>query len=156
MKINFKKLNKNAEIPNYATIGSAGADLKACIDREIVLSPQKIEIIPTGITIEIPKGFFGMVCPRSGLASKHGITLINSPGILDSDYRGELKLLMINHSSTPFSIENGMRVAQLIIVPFQKVEWIEREELTDTVRGTGGIGSTGIRCAKADIRAAEV
>lgn len=145
MKINFKKLNEKAEIPVYGSEYSAGADLKACIDHEVVLFPGKSDIIPTGIACEIPEGFFGMVCSRSGLSAKSGIVVLNSPGIIDADYRGELKLIMINHSEKEFVIENGMRLSQLIIVPFQKAKWSEVEALSESARGQGGIGSTGIR-----------
>ncbi len=145
MKINFKKLNKNARTPVYGTEYSAGADLETCIEDTIVLEPGKKAIIPTGVSCEIPEGYFGMICTRSGLAAKNGVVILNSPGIIDSDYRGELKLIVFNHSETPFVIEDGMRVAQLIIVPFEKVEWIQVAQLSESVRGEGGIGSTGVK-----------
>ena len=145
MKINFKKLLEKAEIPVYGTEYSAGADLKACIEKDVVISAGETVIIPTGLACEIPQGFFGMVCSRSGLAAKKGVVVLNSPGIIDADYRGELKLIMINHSDKDFVVENGMRLAQIIIVPFQKVEWTEVNELSDSTRGLGGIGSTGIK-----------
>lgn len=145
MKINFKKLNKNARTPVYGTEYSAGADLRTCIEDAIVLEPGKKAIIPTGLSCEIPEGYFGMICTRSGLAAKNGVVILNSPGIIDSDYRGELKLIVFNHSETPFVIEDGMRVAQLIIVPFEKVEWIQVAQLSESVRGEGGIGSTGVK-----------
>lgn len=145
MKINFKKLNKNARTPVYGTEYSAGADLRTCIEDAIVLEPGKKAIIPTGLSYEIPEGYFGMICTRSGLAAKNGVVILNSPGIIDSDYRGELKLIVFNHSETPFVIEDGMRVAQLIVVPFEKVEWIQVAQLSESVRGEGGIGSTGVK-----------
>lgn len=145
MRINYTKLQSNAEAPVYATQSSAGADLRACIEEPIVLSPGCKEIVPTGIACEIPEGYFGMVCTRSGLAARNGIVVLNSPGIIDADYRGELKLIMINHSDSDFTIEPGMRLAQIIIVPFAKADWILVAGLSDSIRGAGGIGSTGIR-----------
>lgn len=145
MKIYFKKLNKGAIPPSYASNFSAGADLRVCLERNLTILPGAIELIPTGIAAEIPSGYFGMICSRSGLAAKNGIIVLNSPGIIDSDYRGEIKLIMINHSLKPFTIEPGMRLAQLIVVPFQKGNWIEAEALSESDRGIGGIGSTGLK-----------
>jgi dUTP pyrophosphatase len=144
MNINFKKLDENAITPIYGSTESAGADLHACLSQNVVIHPQEIVIIPTGIACEIPSGHFGMVCSRSGLAAKNGVVVLNSPGIIDADYRGELKLIMTNHSMVNFEVTQGMRLAQLIIVPFVAVNWTQRENLTQTVRNTGGIGSTGV------------
>jgi dUTP pyrophosphatase len=145
MKINFKKLDKNAIVPSYGSRDSAGADIRACIDCEIVVPQGCTAVVPTGIAVEIPENFFGMMCPRSGLAVKNGITLLNSPGVIDCDYRGELRIVLINHSNKHFTVENEMRMAQLIIVPFVCVDWIESVELSETHRGGGGFGSTGMR-----------
>lgn len=143
MQINFKKLNENAIVPEYGSEYSAGADLRACIDEDIVLNPSETNILPTGIAVEIPEGYFGMVCSRSGLAAKNQVVVLNSPGIIDSDYRGEIKLIMINHSNIPFVIKPAMRLAQIIIVPFFNATWIEALSLSETVRGNNGLGSTG-------------
>lgn len=143
MELKFKKLNDNAIIPNYGSEYSAGADLSTCITEDITLNPSETKILPTGIAIEIPERHFGMVCSRSGLAAKHQIVVLNSPGIIDSDYRGEIKLIMINHSNIPFVIKPSMRLAQIIIVPFLKVNWTETEALSETIRGNNGLGSTG-------------
>ncbi len=143
MKLKFKKLNNNAIIPNYGSEYSAGADLSTCITEDIVLNPSETKILPTGLAIEIPERHFGMVCSRSGLAAKYQIVVLNSPGIIDSDYRGEIKLIMINYSNIPFVIKPSMRLAQIIIVPFLKATWIEFENLSETIRGNNGLGSTG-------------
>ncbi len=143
MELKFKKLNDNAITPNYGSEYSAGADLSTCITEDIVLNPSETKILPTGIAIEIPEKHFGMVCSRSGLAAKYQIAVLNSPGIIDSDYRGEIKLIMINHSNIPFVIKPSMRLAQIIIVPFLKVNWTETEALSETIRGHNGLGSTG-------------
>lgn len=144
MNIKFKKLKDNAKVPQVGTEFSAGSDLRACIENPVTIEPGMVSIIDTGIAVEIPEGFFGMVCPRSGLSAKNGITVLNAPGIVDADYRGEVKCILINHSKTPFVVENDMRIAQLIITPFQKANWIESDDLTDSARGTGKFGSTGI------------
>ncbi|MDR0630450.1 MAG: dUTP diphosphatase [Holosporales bacterium] len=143
MNIKFIKLNEKAKAPEYTTKHSAGCDLRACITNKVIINPNEITVIGTGILIEIPEEFFGMVCSRSGLAAKNGITILNSPGIIDSDYRGEIKCIMMNYSKTPFVIENGMRIAQLIIVPYKKGIWLETTELQRSDRGTNGLGSTG-------------
>lgn len=143
MELKFKKLNDNAIIPNYGSEYSAGADLSTCITEDITLNPSETKILPTGIAIEIPEKHFGMLCSRSGLAARHQIAVLNSPGIIDSDYRGEIKLIMINHSNIPFVIKPSMRLAQIIIVPFLKVNWTETEALSETIRGNNGLGSTG-------------
>ena len=145
MIINYKRLNENACEPICCSDYSAGADLCACLEENVEIHPGEVQVIPTGIACEIPNNFFGMVCSRSGLAAKNSVVVLNAPGIIDSDYRGEIKLILINHSSKSFTIENGMRLAQLIIVPCEKVLWQESEELTSTHRDAGGLGSTGIR-----------
>ena len=145
MIIEYKKLNANAQEPTYGTEYSAGVDLRVSIDTPIVLNPGETEIVPTGIAICIPEGYFGMICSRSGLSAKFGIVVLNSPGIIDADYRGEIKLIMMNHSKKAFTIEQGMRLAQLIIVPYSRTSWKMVSDLPETRRADGGIGSTGIK-----------
>jgi len=143
MEIKFKKLNDKAIVPVYGSEYSAGSDLSACIEDDLILNPSQTEIIPTGIAIELPEKYFGMVCSRSGLAAKNNVIVLNSPGIIDSDYRGEIKLIMINHSNVPFVIKPKMRLAQIIVVPFLQANWIETTSLSETIRGNNGLGSTG-------------
>ena len=145
MIVRFKKLNTNACEPIYGSEYSAGADLRACLEKNIDIQPGEVRIVGTGLACEIPNNFFGMVCSRSGLAAKNSVVVLNAPGIIDSDYRGEIKLILINHSDTSFTIENGMRLAQLIIVPCEKALWYDSKELTSTHRDAGGLGSTGVR-----------
>ena len=147
MKINvkIKKLENGFDLPlpSYATEQSAGMDLYAAVDEPVTLKAKEIEIIPCGISIGLPQGFEAQVRPRSGLAAKHGITVLNSPGTIDSDYRGEVKVILINHSNQDFIIERGMRVAQIIIAKHETVIWKEVDSHDDTVRGVQGFGSTG-------------
>lgn len=131
-------------IPNYETEASAGMDLRASIETPIVLQPLERAIIKTGLFIELPKGYEAQVRPRSGLAAKKGITVLNAPGTIDADYRGEVGVILINLSQEPFTIENGERIAQLVIAKHERAEWIEVEVLTETERGEGGFGSTGV------------
>ena len=131
------------EMPTYATAGSAGCDLRFNDDEEWTLSPFERKLIPTGTFLQIPKGHFGMVCPRSGLAVKHGVTVINAPGIIDSDYRGEIHVPLINLSHNIYEIKPGERIAQLVIMPFVQCGFLHVEELDITERGTGGFGSSG-------------
>ena len=137
-------------LPHYATAGAAGLDLVAAIpqDEPVTLQPLQRAMIPTGLAIALPEGFEAQVRPRSGLAAKHGITLLNSPGTIDCDYRGELKCTLINLSAEPFVIERGMRIAQMIVAPVTRIAWEERAELDETVRGKGGFGSTGFKLVK--------
>lgn len=130
-------------LPAYATAQSAGMDLRANLDAPIVLQPLERRLIPTGIYIALPPGHEGQVRPRSGLATKHGITVINSPGTVDADYRGELRVSLVNLSSEPFTIEDGERIAQLVVARHESVEWVPAETLDETERGAGGWGSTG-------------
>ncbi|MGB9674569.1 MAG: dUTP diphosphatase [Nanopusillaceae archaeon] len=141
MKIKVKKLDSKAIIPRYASEGSSGLDLYSI--EECRVNPGEIKLIPTGISIEIPDGYEGQIRPRSGIASKYGITIINTPGTIDSDYRGELKLAIINLSKTPYSIHIHDRLAQLVISPVVKVDIEEVNELSETQRGKNGFGSTG-------------
>ena len=145
MKIRFKKLNENAVIPQRATEGSAGMDLCACLNESTVIQPGQICVIPTGLAAEVDSSDVALLTyARSGLASKHGITLANCVGVIDSDYRGEWKIPLINLGAEPFTVENGMRIAQLIVTPIIRPEIETADELTDTQRGVGGFGSTGI------------
>ncbi|MDR0640316.1 MAG: dUTP diphosphatase [Holosporales bacterium] len=144
MQIRIVKIRDGAVIPKYATAHSAGCDLVACIEENKVLAPQEIAVIKTGISIEIPNRFFGMVCSRSGLSVKHGVIVLNAPGVIDSDYRGEIGCIMMNQSTMPFTIEPGMRIAQLLIMPYQTATFEEASTLNDTSRGNRGFGSTGI------------
>jgi dUTP pyrophosphatase len=145
MKLNFvlADSDKPVFIPEYKTDGSAGLDLCSALVEEVVIEPGEKMLISTNLILEIPEGYEGQIRPRSGLALKHGITVLNSPGTIDSDYRGEVKVLLINHGKENFSIKTGDRIAQLIISPYQKVELSETEVTTVTERGKGGYGSTG-------------
>lgn len=142
MKIQI--INKsNNPLPAYETSGSAGMDLRAFIQQEIILKPLERKLVPTGLFIELPLGYEAQLRPRSGLAYKHGITLPNSPATIDSDYRGEIKIALINLSTENFVIKNGERIAQMVIAKHEQAELIEVEELSGTQRGEGGFGSTG-------------
>lgn len=142
----IKIINKsNHELPSYETLASAGMDLRANITESIVLKPLERTIVKTGLFIELPIGYEAQVRPRSGLAAKKGITVLNSPGTVDADYRGEIGVILVNLSNEDFTIENGERIAQLVIAKHERAEWIVTEELTETSRGAGGFGSTGTR-----------
>lgn len=139
-------INKsNNSLPAYETAHAAGMDLKASLDEPIVLKPMERKLIPTGIHIELPIGFEAQIRPRSGLAFKHGIGIVNSPGTVDADYRGEIKVLLINFSDVDFNINNGDRIAQMVIAKHEKIDWEEVEILSETVRGAGGYGHTGVQ-----------
>ncbi len=131
-------------LPNYETVGSAGMDLRANNVDPILLKPLERKLIPTGLFIELPLGFEAQVRPRSGLALKKGITVLNSPGTVDADYRGEIGVILINLSQEDFVVENGERIAQLVIAKHERADWIEVSQLTTTDRGAGGFGSTGV------------
>ncbi len=133
----------NHPLPQYATEASAGLDLRANISEDIELKPLERVLVKTGLYIELPVGYEAQVRPRSGLAYKHGITVLNSPGTIDADYRGEIGVILVNLSNQPFTITNGERIAQLVIAKHEQAEWVEVEELSDTGRGAGGFGSTG-------------
>jgi dUTP pyrophosphatase len=132
-------------LPAYETAGAAGMDLRAAVaeDAPITLSPGERRLVPTGFSIALPQGFEAQVRPRSGLALKHGLTCLNSPGTIDSDYRGEVGVILINHGQEPFVIHRGERIAQMLIAPVTRAAWCEAEALEDTARGAGGFGSTG-------------
>ncbi len=144
MKINI--INKSAhELPSYETIASAGVDLRANISEAITLEALERTIVKTGLYIELPIGYEAQVRPRSGLAAKKGVTVLNAPGTIDADYRGEIGVILVNLSSEPFTIENGERIAQLIIAKHERADWNEVAILSETVRGEGGFGSTGVK-----------
>jgi dUTP pyrophosphatase len=134
-------------LPAYATAQSAGMDLVAAIDAPITLAPMQRALVATGIAIALPAGMEAQIRPRSGLAAKNGITVLNSPGTIDADYRGEIKAILINLSDQPFTIERGMRIAQMIVAPHASVQWNEVASLDETARGVGGFGSTGTKAA---------
>lgn len=131
-------------LPAYASVGSAGLDLMAAIDGELELAPGERRLIPCGFCMALPDGYEAQVRPRSGLALKHGLTLLNSPGTVDSDYRGEIRVLLINHSEVSFTLMRGMRIAQLVVSPVARVCLTEAESLPESKRGAGGFGSTGL------------
>jgi dUTP pyrophosphatase len=143
--MNIRIINKSENsLPAYETIHSAGMDLRANLESPVQLNPMERKLVPTGLYIELPEGFEAQIRPRSGLAFKHGISIVNSPGTIDADYRGEIKVLLINLSTEPFEINSGDRIAQMIIAKHEKVNWDEVEILNETTRGAGGYGHTGI------------
>ena len=142
MKIKIVNKSKHT-LPEYATLLSAGMDLRANLAEAVVLKPLERKLIPTGLFIELPAGYEAQIRPRSGLAIKHGISLVNTPGTIDADYRGEIGVIMINLSNEDFVINNGERICQMVIAAHERAEWIEVEELNSTERGSGGFGHTG-------------
>jgi len=143
MIIRIINRSKN-NLPAYETAHAAGMDLRADLESAVILQPMERKLIPTGLHIELPEGFEGQIRPRSGLAFKHGIGIVNSPGTVDADYRGEIKVLLINFSAEPFEINTGDRIAQMIVARHEKVSWEEVEILNETSRGAGGYGHTGV------------
>ena len=144
--LNVKVINKGHQpLPAYATSQSAGMDLRANIDESIVLHPMERRLVPTGLHIALPQGFEAQIRPRSGLALKHGITVLNTPGTIDADYRGELMVLLINFSDTDFVINDGERIAQMVVARHEQIEFQLVDELDDTERGAGGYGHTGVK-----------
>ena len=144
-KILIKRLSKEVKLPKYETSGSSGMDLAAFIDANIDINPGKTGIIPTGLSVAIPEGFEIQIRPRSGLAAKDNITVLNTPGTIDADYRGEIKVILINLSQKKFIVENGLRIAQMVVCPLIQAQLEEVNELNDTMRGKGGFGSTGTK-----------
>lgn len=144
-QIKLCKIDRNAAIPTYATKASAGADLYALCKEPVTVNPGRTELIHTGIALEIPEGFAGFIYARSGLATKHGIAPANKVGVIDADYRGEIMVSLYNQSDKPYTIENGERIAQMVIAPYLKAEFCVCEELESTQRGHGGFGSTGTK-----------
>lgn len=143
LSMRIQKLNPKATIPTYGSQESAGADLYACLESAITLKPGERALVPHGIAIELSKGFEAQIRSRSGLALKNGISVLNSPGTVDSDYRGELKTLLINLGQEDFVVEHGMRIAQLVVARHETIDWTESKCLSSTDRGEGGYGSTG-------------
>lgn len=142
--LQVKVINKSKhQLPNYETAQAAGLDLKANISHEIILKPLQRILVETGLFIELPVGYEAQIRPRSGLAFKHGVTVLNSPGTIDADYRGEVKVLLVNLSDTEFVIKDGERIAQMVIAKHEQIAWEESETLNNTYRGAGGFGSTG-------------
>ena len=143
--VRIKRLPHGADLPlpAYETDGAAGLDLRAAISGPVVLQPGGRDLVPTGLIFELPEGHEGQVRPRSGLAAKHGVTVLNTPGTIDSDYRGEVKVILVNLGTEPFTIEPGSRIAQMIVAPVTRATLVEAEDLSDSARGTGGFGSTG-------------
>ena len=146
MKLHIKKMKnaKDLPLPMYMTHGAAGMDLYANVEKDVVVNEGTIKLIPTGISIELPVGFEAQIRPRSGLALKYGISFVNTPGTVDSDYRGEINVIMINFGDKPFTVKRGDRIAQMVINKIETPEIIEVEELNDSSRGKGGFGSTGV------------
>ena len=145
MNIPVKKLKENATMPTYGSEFAAGADLYACIDEAVTINPGETHMIPTGLAMELPMGYAGLIYPRSGMASKRGLAPANKVGVVDPDYRGEFMVALHNHSLTAQTVEPNERIAQLVITPFITAQFEETEELSDTVRGAGGFGSTGFK-----------
>ena len=143
VKILVKKLNNKVQLPKYKTDGSSGMDLMAYINKPVLILPKKSELIPTGLSLAIPENTEIQIRPRSGLAAKNNISVLNTPGTIDSDYRGEIKVILFNHGSKDFMINNGDRIAQMVLVPIIKATLEEVENLPETLRGEGGFGSTG-------------
>ena len=144
MKVKIINHSKH-ELPAYKTAASAGMDLMANIDNPVILKPLERALVPTGLFIELPLGYEAQIRPRSGLSVKNGVGVLNAPGTIDADYRGEIKVILVNLSNEDFVIEDGERIAQMIVAAHEKVEWEETEELLETERGTGGFGSTGVK-----------
>jgi dUTP pyrophosphatase len=147
LSVTIKRLAHGADLPlpEYATADSAGLDLLAAIGAAITLAPGERALIPSGLAIALPGGYEAQIRPRSGLAYKNGVTVLNSPGTIDADYRGEVGVILINHGAEPFIIERGMRIAQMVIASVVQLSWDEVAELPETVRGAGGFGSTGVK-----------
>ena len=143
--VNIKKLKANAALPVYSSAAAAGADLRACLEEDVIIRPGKTEMISTGLAMEVPEGSAGLIYARSGLASKRGLAPANKVGVIDSDYRGEIMVALHNHSEEAAVISHGERIAQLIITPYLTAEFTEKEVLEETERGFGGFGSTGIK-----------
>ena len=143
IKVLVKKLNPKVELPKYKTEGSSGMDLKALIENPIIIKPQSYVLIPTGLSIAIPEDTEIQIRPRSGLAAKSSISVLNTPGTIDSDYRGEIKIILFNHGKEEFTVNNNDRIAQMILMPVLKADFEEVKELPKTIRGSGGFGSTG-------------
>ena len=145
VKILIKRLSSKVTMPQYKTIGSSGMDIAAFLDNEILIKPSEKKIIPTGIKLKIPKGYEVQIRPRSGLAANNDVTVLNTPGTIDSDYRGEIKVILFNHGKNVFKVENGLRIAQMVLCPVIEAKLSEVEIIDETERGEGGFGSTGTK-----------
>lgn len=143
MRIPLTRLSPGIDLPTYQSAGAAAMDLPAAVDEPIAIAPGEFRLVPCGFAIAIPIGYEGQVRPRSGLASRHGVTVLNAPGTIDSDYRGEVKVILVNHGREPFLVTAGMRIAQLLVAPVARVEWDVVDELPPTGRAGGGFGHTG-------------
>ena len=145
VKVDVARLSHGAglELPAYESILAAGMDLLAAVDSDVVIAPGERALVPTGLAIALPPGFEAQVRPRSGLALKQGVTVVNTPGTIDADYRGEVGVILINHGDAPFTVGRGMRIAQMVVAPVTQAVWNEVDELSESARGTGGFGSTG-------------
>ena len=143
VKVLIKRLNSAVKLPEYKTIGASGMDLIAFTDRSIKVKSKTSSLIPTGLTVAFSNNYEIQIRPRSGLAAKFNVTVLNTPGTIDSDYRGELKVILYNHGNEEFIVNNGDRIAQMVLMPVLKIEFEEKKELSKTIRGTGGFGSTG-------------
>ncbi len=143
VRVSITRLKPGVTLPEYHSEGAAGMDVAAAVDAPLELAPGDRCLVPCGFAIAVPQGYEAQVRPRSGLAANHGVTLLNTPGTIDSDYRGEVKVVMVNHSRMPFVVTPGMRIAQLVVAPISKVEWDEVDRLPETDRGSGGFGHTG-------------
>jgi dUTP pyrophosphatase len=143
IRVAFKRLREDAAIPRYMTDAAAGLDLAAALDAPLTLTPGERALVPTGLAVAIPHGYEGQVRPRSGLAARHGVTCLNTPGTIDSDYRGPVGVILVNHGREPFTVQHGDRIAQLVIASVARAELTEVSELPPTDRGQGGFGSTG-------------
>lgn len=146
IEIKIKRLENNTDLPlpDYETAGSSGMDIRASVEAPVLIKPGEIRLIPTGLAVSIPPGYEGQIRPRSGLALKHGIGMVNSPGTIDSDYRGEVRIIVINWGGKPFKIERGDRIAQMIISKVYNAEIVEVDDLDSTTRGEGGFGHSGV------------
>lgn len=139
----IRRMSPGLPLPAYATPDAAGMDLPAAIEAPMTLDPGEFRRVPCGFAVALPLGFEAQIRPRSGLASKHGVTVLNAPGTIDSDYRGEVQVVLINHGSSPFVVERGMRIAQMVVAPVTRVAWVEVDELSQSARDAGGFGHTG-------------
>jgi dUTP pyrophosphatase len=145
-QVSIKRISKEFEdipLPDYSTEGSAGADIRAALFEQLIIQPGAVKMVPTNLMMEIPRGYELQVRPRSGLAAKHGIGVLNSPGTIDSDYRGEVKVILFNFGSEPFAVNRGDRIAQIILSKYERMTIVEKDELSESDRGEGGFGSTG-------------
>jgi dUTP pyrophosphatase len=141
--VRIQRLRSEAQLPKYMSDGAAGMDLAASLDTEVTIAPGQRALVGTGLAIALPRGFEAQVRPRSGLAAKHGVTVLNAPGTIDEDYRGEIKVILINHGDEPFVVKSGERIAQMVIAPVARVTLVEADSLDGSTRGAGGFGHTG-------------